>query len=62
MCPQLFGSLHGMCAHVKKQSVSTTCYGYLWCLIVDFATSAVLVANIWVILLVCDQVICEEPH
>lgn len=24
MCLQLFGSLHGMCAHVKKQSVSTT--------------------------------------
>ena len=45
----------------NKVLVQRDSYGYLWCLIVDFATSAMLVANIWVILLVCDQVICEEP-
>ena len=45
----------------NKVLVQRDSYGYLWCLIVDFATSAKLVANIWVILLVCDQVICEEP-
>ena len=45
----------------NKVLVQRDSYGYLWRLIVDFATSAMLVANIWVILLVCDQVICEEP-